>query len=505
MSEFRAVSTILLISTSDKLIEDVLQGKPIKDYIRAFAGSEHYDRVAAVLQDISANIAAKLQHYRDSLIRLEETQKLKTETEKELEDQRKRLAKTPVVDERAIFEDYGLYNRKSQELQTKTTEIADVRSHIDDLEDNIQNLQDEIKSLEGRIQLIKKRHPKMETRLNDIGEMLKASEEDLKKIKAQKAKAEEKHASAQRNELDMKKFGEDVCYACGRRMTRAELETWLTKIRSEIDDLNKAEKKLNREIEDLEDERTGLETDLEELGRAQKDLFQGQKSLANRENDRRQRQKVLQTLTAEHKELLGEIAKLSTSEAMYQEFEKRQELITSIQQREADINRLDERIARFQQETLGVEEYQVKNDFVNEFRNYLETRKNKVEEEIRITFNNQVNALYKALGFKDFEDIEVGSDFRISVTRKKEGKIVENFPIGALAASERITIAIALLLSAKQTYVKDFPFFVLDELITSYDPVRFAAVKDYLKRSNDYVFITELSSQAREVEVIHET
>jgi len=75
----------------------------------------------------------------------------------------------------------------------------------------------------------------------------------------------------------------------------------------------------------------------------------------------------------------------------------------------------------------------------------------------------------------------------------------------ALAASERITIAIALLLAAKRTYVKDFPFFVLDELITSYDPARFEAVKDYLKRSDDYVLVTELSAQAREVEVIHET
>jgi hypothetical protein len=54
-------------------------------------------------------------------------------------------------------------------------------------------------------------------------------------------------------------------------------------------------------------------------------------------------------------------------------------------------------------------------------------------------------------------------------------------------------------------YVKDFPFFVLDELITSYDPVRFEAVKEYLKRSNDYVLITELSAQDKEVEVIHET
>jgi len=488
----------------NQLIEDVLQGKPIGEYVRTFAGSENYDKIASVLEDISTNISAKLQHYQDALIRLEEMEKLKAETEKELGEHRKKLARMPILDDRAIFEDFGLYNKKSQELQRKTADIAEVRSLIAELEDNIHELQDDIKSLEESIELIKRHHPKMEARLSEIGEVLPKSEGELKKIRAQKAKAEEKLTSAQRNELDMKRYGEDVCYACGRRMTRAELESWLTKVRAEIDDLNKAEKKLNREIEDLEEERTRLEKDLEELGRAQKELFQKQKSLANRENDRRQRRKVLETMEGEHKDLLKEIAQLSSSETMYQEFERRQESIASIQQREADTDRLKDRIEKLRQETLGVEEYQTKNEFVKELGTYLEGRKNKVEEEIRTTFNTQVNALYKKLGFRDFEDIEIGPDFRISVIRKKDGKIVENFPLDALAASERITIAIALLLAAKQTYVKDFPFFVLDELITSYDPTRFEAVKDYLKQSNDYVLITELSSQAREVEVIHE-
>jgi len=489
----------------NQLIEDVLQGKPIRDYVRTFAGSENYDKIKFALNDISDNISAKLQHYRDALVRLEEMEKLKTETEKELEEQRRKLAKMPVIDDKAIFEDYGLYNKKSQELRNKTAEIADVRSFIAELEDNIRELEDEIKGLEDRVELIKRHHPRMETRLNEIAEVLPKKEDELKKIRVQKAKAEEKLANAQRNELNLKRYGEDVCYACGKKMTRAELVAWLTKVRSEIDDLNKAEKTLNRELEDIGEERVRLERDLEELGRAQKELFQKQKSLANRDSDRRERLKVLKTLDDEHKDLMKEIAELSTSEAMYKEFERRQELLTLIQQREADITRLKERVDKLKKETLGVEEYQNKHEFVKELVNYLEARKNKREEEIRATFNMQVNALYKKLGFVDFEDIEIGPDFRISVTRKKAGKIVEGFPLDALAASERITIAIALLLATKQSYVKDFPFFVLDELITSYDPARFEAIKDYLRQSKDYVIVTELSSQAKEVEVIHET
>jgi len=499
------VLTACFAAPGNPLIEDVLQGKPIREYVRTFAGSENYDKIGFVLEGIRDNISAKLQHYRDALVRLEEMEKLEKETEKELEEQRKKLAKMPVLDDRAIFEDYGLYNKKSQELRSKTEEIAKVRSHIAELEENIRGFQDDIKSLESRIEIIKRRHPRLESRLDEIADVIPKTEDELKKMRVQKAKAEEKLASAQRNELDLKRYGENVCYACGRKMTRAELEAWLTKVRSEIDDLNKAEKKLNRELEDLREERTRLEEDLEELGKAQRELLQKQKSLANREGDKRQSLKLLATYEEEHKDLLTEIAKLSTSESMYKEFERRQELLTSIQQKEADIDRLKDRVEKLRQETLGVEEYQEKNAFVKELITYLEGRKNTVEEEIRTTFNTQVNALYKKLGFRDFEDIEIGPDFRISVIRKKEGKIVEDFPLDALAASERITIAIALLLAAKRTYVKDFPFFVLDELITSYDPARFEAVKDYLKRSGDYVLVTELSAQAREVEVIHET
>jgi len=487
------------------LIDDVLNGKPIREYVKIFAGSENYDKLIGALSEIKDNITAKLQHYRDALIRLEETEKLKEETGKALDEQRRRLAKLPILDDKEIFEDYGLYNKKLQELNVKREEIADIMSKITGLEEYIITLQDEIKDLETRINLIRKKHPRIEARLDEIGRLIPSRAEDLKKIRIQKAKAEDKLESAQRSEILIKKYGENVCYACGKKMTKEELEAWLLKVRAEIDDLNEVQKTLTRELDDLRDEQTKLQRDLEELGKAQKDLINKQKSLANRESEIRQRNKSLKSLEEERKMLMKEIAELSKSETVYREFEKRQELLAGIQQREADITRITERIERLKKETLGVEEYQGKYEFADELIRYFEARKNQVEEEIRNVFSKHLNELYRKLGFEDFEDVEIGPDFRVTVTRKKEGKIVPNFPLEALATSERITIAIALLLAAKQIYVKDFPFFVIDELITTYDPARFKAVEEYLKQSQDYVVITELSDKAKEVEIIHET
>ena len=56
------ILTACFAAPGNPLIEDVLQGKPIREYVRTFSGSEDYDRIASVLEDISVNIDAKLHH-----------------------------------------------------------------------------------------------------------------------------------------------------------------------------------------------------------------------------------------------------------------------------------------------------------------------------------------------------------------------------------------------------------------------------------------------------------
>lgn len=147
-----------------------------------------------------------LRHYHDALIRLEETEKLRDETRKRLEDLRKKLAKMPVPDEKAIFEDWERYNKKRRELESKSKEIADVRSHIADLEEGVEELKSEVEGLERRIELIRKRHPKLEVRLGEIGNLISKKEMELRNVRTQKAKAEEKFESAQRSEVLLKKY-----------------------------------------------------------------------------------------------------------------------------------------------------------------------------------------------------------------------------------------------------------------------------------------------------------
>jgi len=490
----------------NRLISDFLAGKGIRNYIELLAGSENYEKAQAALQEIAHNISAKIQHYRDMLIRLEEYRKRKEEDERELRKLRQKLAEMPLLDEREIFEDFERYNKKRQELDNINERIANFRAKLQDLRELIESLKDNIRRWESQIQLIKTRYPRIDARIKEIVNELPIKKRELEKIRAQKAKAEEKLSSAQRNDIILRKYGEEgICYACGKKMTRAELQEWINKIRREISDLSSIETKLRREIEDLENELTELKEEKQNLAKFEEELKRSQKTLANREDDERKIAQALKDLEDERIRLLKEIEKLSRSEDLYKKFKERQELKVRIDQKEADIKRTEQRIKELQEKTLGVEKLQKKYEFVQMIINYLESRKNQIIEEIRRTFNKRVTELYEKLGFKDFENIEIGPDFRVSVTRRKAGKIIENFPLDALSTSEKITIAIAFLLAAKNEYVRDFPFFVLDELITSYDPKRFEIIKDYLKRSEDYIVITELATEIDEVEVVHET
>ncbi len=139
-------------------------------------------------------------------------------------------------------------------------------------------------------------------------------------------------------------------------------------------------------------------------------------------------------------------------------------------------------------------------EFLQAGRRHLQTRKEQLVEAVRAKFNESVMTLYKAMGFRDFDEIHITPDYAVRVVRKSK-----DFPLEALATSERITIAIALLMAAKQEFLPNFPFFILDELVTSYDPKRFTKMKEFVKTLPDYVIMTQLDEKAtQEVMVTHE-
>jgi len=118
----------------------------------------------------------------------------------------------------------------------------------------------------------------------------------------------------------------------------------------------------------------------------------------------------------------------------------------------------------------------------------------------RQRFNSNVTRAFRELGLKGFGNVFLDQNFMLHVMR--EGGIRQ--PIETLSASEKLTISLILMLAAKETFLPDFPLFIVDELTLSYDPERFWRIMNYIKRRVPYLIVTSLtSSPMGKPEVIH--
>jgi DNA repair exonuclease SbcCD ATPase subunit len=109
----------------------------------------------------------------------------------------------------------------------------------------------------------------------------------------------------------------------------------------------------------------------------------------------------------------------------------------------------------------------------------------------RLKFNGNVTRAFEALGLKGFENVFLDQDFALQIVRSNGVRQ----PVETLSASEKLTVSLMLMVAAKETFLPDFPFFIVDELTLSYDPARFRRIVDYIGRNVPYVIVTSLTSE----------
>ena len=110
-------------------------------------------------------------------------------------------------------------------------------------------------------------------------------------------------------------------------------------------------------------------------------------------------------------------------------------------------------------------------------------------------FNSTIKNVIEELQLDDFSKIYINlDDYRLIVVRKG-GKIQ---PLGALGGAERGIIGGILQVSCKQTYLKEIPFFIGDDIILEFDAEKQKIFMNYLKRLAEqedlFVIITKISN-----------
>ena len=140
---------------------------------------------------------------------------------------------------------------------------------------------------------------------------------------------------------------------------------------------------------------------------------------------------------------------------------------------------------------------QLYKDHVHNCLNHLEFP---ITNIVKDNFNKKIMSVYNKLGFKDFKNIEIDSTFRIKVNRK--GKEQE---LNRLSTSERVTLGVVVMLVGKEEYLPEYPFFVLDEVTTAYDPTRFKTIIDYITNETNtkYTIVTAFSPTGNKIKVEH--
>ncbi|MCK5661023.1 MAG: hypothetical protein KAH86_06645 [Methanosarcinales archaeon] len=121
-------------------------------------------------------------------------------------------------------------------------------------------------------------------------------------------------------------------------------------------------------------------------------------------------------------------------------------------------------------------------------------------------FNSSIQDIYNNLGFKRFNKLEIVKKMNMdeldSLNLIMQDENGTEQAIDTLTKAEQLTIGMVLQISAKDSYIPDFPFFVLDENINAYDQDRYAGVLKYLADKAEYVIVSQKVPYSEQKEVI---
>jgi len=495
------LSNICFAIPKNDLMNSILYGKPIQDYIETVSGSISYAAIIKSLEIRERNYRRQYQIYKDSLIRLEETRRILHKDGIEKEEYETKLDKFPDIDEDKLLKDKETrdqYLEKEKEKEIMDNKIREKKGQIESLEQHIRDLKVDIKRQVEIINEIEEEHPLITNHIEKVKDLLDDQDKLQRQIKQELSKVNDELKSISDNWVKRKKYGEEKCYACGKLLTLKELQDFEKSMESAKLDYNRQLKKVKREIEDQKDEINQLQIQERELSIQKKNLDKNEKSLARRELELNKITNELKDDLNKQKKLEKEIDKLleNVSDEILELKKQREKIKDRVKILESKIAETKKRIKELENATKGAEILTNKIEFLEESISFLYKRKEEITEKAKNNFNHKINEIYNKLEFADFKNIEIKDDYKIYISREKEGITMDDWPLEALATSELYTLGITFLIAAKEEYLPDFPFFVIDEIITSYDEDRMQKIKEYIRDITDYVIVTQLQPES---------
>jgi len=498
-------SGIIFANPDNEFLNTVVSGKPIDEFIESFSDSQYYKKLiqkGGAIDEAKKEINEEYGIINSEVKQANELKKNINKFQGELSkkikerDVEKKKVSSYKLDSK-IDKEKNIIEHKGNELQR---DISKAEREINNItKKDIPEYESQIRIKQKIMEVFLKKHPNIESEIKSLED----KQEKLTDMLDELYKNDKINNTAIESCEDNIDEESQLCLSCGKKMTGAEKERRLIglnklkkEINKKIDDANDTLEKLSEEIDTLIDDRT------EKCDSIKKEIAEINNQLRKVLDEKRSYEASLPRNKNEVEKLQEKLKKLEENYP-----QKIRDIFEEVRKIEVDINVYTDKIEDFNDEfnkLSGSEKtankLQEQYNFLKRVEGIIETEIVNLKNAVRNSFNKRITNVYNKLGFKDFRKIEIDSTFRIIVTRKN--KIQE---LNRLSTSERVTLGVIVMLVGKEEYLPEYPFFVLDEVTTAYDPIRFKKIIDYItdETKTNYTIVTAFSPTGDKIKVEH--
>jgi predicted nucleic acid-binding Zn-ribbon protein len=302
------------------------------------------------------------------------------------------------------------------------------------------------------------------------------------------------------------------CPVCGGDVIREALDDRRKRLREHATDFAKAMRGEEEEMKvikadhrELRDRIEGINAKRRERDKAKRDSNDLLKELDDRENlhdyveeeiaDKVRELEILEQQYAD----AADTVRTESREQLNKVRERISAYENKIQNNQNEIDRLTREMPDY---TIGesLEDYATKKRLgLDDLRLNIEELKDEWEHEVFGAvdlFNKNINDIYKEMGFTTFRDIKIVKEItrgRLTsidvIVERGNGK---KQSLSSLNETERLTISLIFQIAAKEIYTPDFPLFVIDDNMRTYDLEQYDSITRYLEGIADYVLTSQL-------------
>ena len=263
-------------------------------------------------------------------------------------------------------------------------------------------------------------------------------------------------------------------------------------------------KVIKADIRELQDRIEGINSKRRERDKAKRDSNDLLKELDDRKN---LRDGVDEEIAGKGHELeileqhYADAAKTVRTESREQLNKVREKIgayENEIRNNQNDMDRLTREIPDY---TIGesLEDYATKKRLgLDDLRLKIEELKDGWEHEVFGAvdlFNKNINDIYKEMGFTTFRDIKITKEITrgrlTSLDAVVEHASGKKQSLSSLSKAEQLTLGLVFQISAKENYIPNFPFFVIDDNMNTFDPDRSRSIMEYLSDKAEYVLVSQ--------------